>query len=86
MEMFAVRVLCPDEITGQSVKSLGILLVEAFDETSALVEAIKLCAKHYYEDVKYKEESDMPKWLLKFFRTDYIYGSGFRDLSYKVLS
>ena len=86
MEMFAVKIFASSSITGQAVSPLGILLVEAFDETSALVEAIKLCAKHYYEDVKYKEESDMPKWLLKFFRTDYIYGSGFRDLSYKVLS
>ena len=86
MEMFAVKVFCPDETTGQLVKPLGILVVEAFDEISALVSAVKLCAQYYYEDMKYNQENRIPNWLLKYFRTDFAYGSGFRGLSYKVLS
>ena len=45
METYAVRIYRPDDITGQSTKPLGILLVEAFDTSSALIKAIKQCAK-----------------------------------------
>ena len=87
MEMFAVKIFASSSITGQAVSPLGILLVEAFDETSALIEAIKQCAKYYYyEDFKFQQECRVPKWLLDYFREDYVYGTAFRDLSYKVLS
>ena len=90
METYAVRIYRPGDITGQSTKPLGILLVEAFDISSALIKAIKQCAKYYYEDMRYGDnkshEENIPEWLLKYFREDYIYGTAFHDLNYKVLT
>lgn len=86
LETYAVKVLCPHEKTGQPIKTLGIMLVDAFSADNALIKAIKLCAKHYYEDLQYNKEEEIPHWLLRYYREDFLYGTAFQDLSFKVLS